>query len=267
LEADAPAEAQTRLRRAVHLAAEVGDRREWGLSSALLAVCDALLGALSQAEQRIQEAQRVLAALNQPSLLRALRWHAAHLQLATGVLAFERGDSETLGTALQEVAALMNGSKAEPSAGKLEAQTPSPSEGDEVRFAKRLVQQRHATLALWQERAFVALDGAWFQPGAGTRVNLKQKSALQAVLALLVQQRVRAPEVPVPISNLIRAGWPEQKSVTQTGKNRLHVAIATLRKSGLDAHLVHSSGGYSLANTLVWSAPSSRANGAVSSDS
>lgn len=262
LEADAPAEAQARLQRAVHLAAEVGDRREWGLSSALLAVCDGLLGATADAEQRMNDAAQVLAALRQPSLLLAVDWHRTHLQLTRALYAFERGDAESFATGLETVAALLaRGHEPEASNAGSEQTSRAAAEGDEVRFARQLVHQRHATLAHWQERAFVALDGAWFQVGVSARVNLRQKSALQAVLRVLVQQRVQSPQTPVPIYALIRAGWPEQKTVTQTGKNRLHVAIATLRKSGLDAHLVHSAGGYSLVNTLVWSAPGSRAGG------
>lgn len=262
LEADAPVEARARLQRAVHLAAEVGDRREWGLSSALLAVCDGLLGATAAAERRMNDAAEVLGALRQPSLLLAVDWHRTHLQLTRALYAFERGDAESFAVGLETVGALLDRGREPDASNAGNAQTSrAAAEGDEVRFARRLVRQRHATLAHWQERAFVALDGAWFQVGLGTRVNLRQNSALQAVLRLLVEQRMQAPQSPVPIHVLIRAGWPEQKTVTQTGKNRLHVAIATLRKSGLDAHLVHSAGGYSLVNTLVWSAPGSRAGG------
>lgn len=46
---------------------------------------------------------------------------------------------------------------------------------------------------------------------------------------------------------LLSAGWPGERMLAASAKNRLHVALAALRKAGLGPHLSHADGAYRLA--------------------
>jgi predicted ATPase len=247
LEEDALGQAAERFERALELASMVGDRREVGLSMALLGVCHAMLGDLERAAREMESAERVLKALAQPALMSALEIHRAHITLAAGVRDFEAGDDASRERKLEAVSRTL---AAAPSGAREASNT--AVDGDELRFARRILEAAHRRQSALTRCAIVAKDGRWFHPAGGERVDLTHRAPLQRLLRALIHQRMHAPNEPVSLLELIRAGWPEERAVTKAAKNRLHVAITTLRKSGLDPHLVHGAGGYSLTGAMAW---------------
>ena len=91
----------------------------------------------------------------------------------------------------------------------------------------------------------IARDGASFEVG-GTRLSLSTRPRLASVLACLAEASVRAPSRPVPAGELVAAGWPNERIVAQAATNRIHNAVAQLRRMGLRGMLVTRSDGYFL---------------------
>lgn len=89
-------------------------------------------------------------------------------------------------------------------------------------------------------------DGGWFAPPNAGPVRCERRASLQAVLARLARERVQRPGMPVPWRELFAAGWPGQNILEHAARNRLKVAIATLRKLGLGGAVRHAGDGYLL---------------------
>ena len=89
----------------------------------------------------------------------------------------------------------------------------------------------------------VAVDGSWFDR-MGQRVLLRSYRVLGALLARLAERRLSTPGLPVPAPELVGAGWPNERIADRAARNRLRVALATLRKVGLRDVLVTKDGGY-----------------------
>lgn len=83
----------------------------------------------------------------------------------------------------------------------------------------------------------VASDGSWFRSATGDRVDLSRKRVLRRVLAAL------APGEPLTQDALLRQAWPGEKTAGDSGRARVHVAVAELRKLGLRDALVTATHG------------------------
>lgn len=93
----------------------------------------------------------------------------------------------------------------------------------------------------------IADDGTWFEaPPSGERVHLGVHRVLAAILRCLAHARVERRGAPVLASELIAAAWPAERIAEAPAHNRLRVACASLRKSGLREALVTARGGYML---------------------
>lgn len=118
----------------------------------------------------------------------------------------------------------------------------SPLEDESQGYLALLV---HAARALTparlvaRQRFEIQRDGQWFCAPCGKRTDLSRRVAPSRVLARLLVD----PDVPVSSEALIQAGWPGEVIAEGAAKNRLYVAIHTLRKAGLP---VISEGGYRL---------------------
>jgi hypothetical protein len=93
---------------------------------------------------------------------------------------------------------------------------------------------------------------AWFRPPHGDPVNLGKRAALRHLLTRLIAERRVAPGSGIQASELIEAGWPGERIQAEAALNRLHVAIATLRKLGLRNILVKSTDGYRLDEAIAF---------------
>ena len=132
------------------------------------------------------------------------------------------------------------------------------TDSEEVRFARRVVLRLRSAQARGPElggaravnELVIAHDGAWFHAtgsdAASKACELGASSAASRIVAQLASHRQRYPGHPVPFAMLVRAGWPDEAILAGAAKNRLHVTIARLRKSGLEGTLVRRDDGYLL---------------------
>lgn len=93
----------------------------------------------------------------------------------------------------------------------------------------------------------LARDGGWFRAGQEPAVDLRTRFALARILRALVRSREQSPDETLSLEALIDAGWPGEKLISDSGSNRVYVAIATLRKLGLRERIERREGGYRLA--------------------
>lgn len=74
----------------------------------------------------------------------------------------------------------------------------------------------------------VARDGSFFVDESGARVALDHRRVLRSVLSAMT----RADGV-ITVQELMVRAWPSEQMTPQSGKNRVRVAVSTLRKLGL----------------------------------
>ena len=119
---------------------------------------------------------------------------------------------------------------------------------DDSRFALRvLVAQGRATPPDQRRALRIGPAGESFAlPGEEGAVDLSRRAPLSRVLLLLATRRREAPGEPVPVEDVIRAGWPDERIDARSALNRAYVALATLRKLGLRGILQTTAGGYCL---------------------
>jgi hypothetical protein len=116
----------------------------------------------------------------------------------------------------------------------VEAESGRPLSAEVVRQAEAFVELR-AFVGVTTAGAGVevAADGSWFRPAGGDRVDLSRRRVLRRVLAGLAARQGSAAEGALTVSDLLAAGWPGESPKGSSGRARVHVAIADLRKLGL----------------------------------
>jgi hypothetical protein len=95
-------------------------------------------------------------------------------------------------------------------------------------------------------RLTVHPDGHWFQLDDEPAVDCRRHAALSRLLAALAEHRSAAPGTALSKSDLVERGWPAQKLLRGSARNRLHVALNALRKRGLREVLIRDRDGYLL---------------------
>lgn len=117
-----------------------------------------------------------------------------------------------------------------------EGTEPAPNE---VRLPARLLSRTEPP----QRTLRVASDAAWFEV-TKSRVSLARRTSLRLILLDLIRARevgeVRS------VEELFAAGWPGQSARPESAAHRVHVAIASLRKLGLENAIVTRGEGYTL---------------------
>jgi len=99
--------------------------------------------------------------------------------------------------------------------------------------------------ALGETRALVvARSGSFFRLGPEELVPLAQRPVLARLLIALARARLERPGAPIAGERLAELTWPGERMGAGAMKNRIHVAIATLRKLGLRSALESCGGGY-----------------------
>jgi len=89
-------------------------------------------------------------------------------------------------------------------------------------------------------------DGDWFRPPHGERVDCRRRRVIKRLLSALVRVRLDDPGAHLRGVELVAASWPGERMGESSARNRLHVAVATLRRLGLDRVLQSEEGGYRL---------------------
>jgi hypothetical protein len=97
----------------------------------------------------------------------------------------------------------------------------------------------------------VARDGSWFELPSGRRVHLGGRTALRLILSLLVDRTTSRSHNVIASREIIDMVWPSEHLSKGDGRNRLHVALNTLRKMGLHDVLQRSSEGYWLRGPVI----------------
>jgi predicted ATPase len=92
----------------------------------------------------------------------------------------------------------------------------------------------------------VQKDGRWFQVPGQPPVRCDTRHLARRLVLRLVAERTAAPGKAVSRDDLFDAGWPGEKVVPYSARNRLHVAMATLRRLGLRTVLLSTDAGYLL---------------------
>lgn len=92
--------------------------------------------------------------------------------------------------------------------------------------------------------------GLWFIPPGAAEVSLRTRTTLAILLRRLGEQRCEAPGRSLSPESLIADMWPGEKIIPKAARNRLHVAVRTLRTMGLGTILRSDQAGYHLDPTV-----------------
>lgn len=91
----------------------------------------------------------------------------------------------------------------------------------------------------------IASDGRAFDRGGGHRVELGTRRSLVALVRALVEASTQVNRT-LDVADLVAVGWPGERVLPRAGASRVYVAIATLRKMGLDDVIERTADGYHL---------------------
>ncbi|HFE46357.1 MAG TPA: FHA domain-containing protein [Nannocystis exedens] len=94
-------------------------------------------------------------------------------------------------------------------------------------------------------RLHIAASGRWFELD-GERHDLSRRRALHRLLAVLVDRYTHSPGTSVSCAEMMRAGWPDEVLLGDSGLNRVYVAMTKLRKLGLRPVIERDADGYRL---------------------
>ncbi len=120
---------------------------------------------------------------------------------------------------------------------------------DEVRLPARLITETARALA--QDDALLVRDddAAFLRSRSGGLVDLSRRAAYQAIFSMLVARRLDGAP-PASMDAIYTAGWPDEAIVPEALRNRVHVALSSLRRMGLRGVLHSRDGGYLLSEDV-----------------
>ena len=251
--------ARTRLDGALAAFRAIGDAHTEGLVLGYLGNVALEQGALADAEGSYRDARVKLAEVGDRGSEAMVTAAAALVDVALGRTASARaslararelleGDGRM---ARREALAILESALEPTAVGIASAATTS----EEVRFARRVVEKvrsareprrKSRTADAPESELVVDAEGSWLRTPSGDVVKLASGGALRAIVRRLAHDRIRYPGRPITLGALVRAGWPDETILPAAAKNRLHVTIARLRRSGLEGILLHDDDGYFL---------------------
>jgi hypothetical protein len=97
----------------------------------------------------------------------------------------------------------------------------------------------------------LSVDGRWVKPPNAEPIELTRRRSLRLILLALVERHERAPDEALSQDDVLAAGWPGERVTAEAAQNRVHTAIYSLRKLGLDDWLVRRDDGYLLRSPLA----------------
>jgi len=227
VESGGSALAADELRRVVDAAWRAQSIEEALRLEALAAHLDARSGAIASAQRRVSSAQ--VAAADFPDALPLLHLAQGAIDIA---IARRDDDRGAVGSVEESLAAARRGA-----AGRFAV--------DLWVLSTYLGRSLHETPAsTGDETVVVSEDGAWFRMPGGEPVDCRRRPVLRRLVVALARHRLERPGRPIPAPELFAAGWPDQRILEASAKNRLKVAISTLRKMGFGPTLIGDRSGY-----------------------
>ncbi len=237
----APAEALSLLDAARVELAAVGDRRLGALATAHRAVALARLGRIEEARADLDIAGRWLVRVDDARLTATLRVLTACVDLACADAAGDPDQARTL-----RESARKRGRDGDADERKLAA---IPSDATYVEYlsdALRLLRNPvdGAETPAGRHTIEIGPGATWLRVGGGKRVKLSP--LLARLLHELVEARFARPGVAVLPDALAPRLWPDEPMTPKATTDRLHAAVARLRRRGLEGVLMLQGGGYLL---------------------
>jgi predicted ATPase len=101
-----------------------------------------------------------------------------------------------------------------------------------------------------EESLRIKEGGAAFCIPGGDWISLEKRPTLGPILEGLVEAHAQQPGRPLSVKELFAIGWPGEKALEAAMKNRVQVAVSTLRKIGLKGYLITRNKGYLFAPEL-----------------
>ncbi|MFO0658755.1 MAG: tetratricopeptide repeat protein [Polyangiaceae bacterium] len=222
----------------------LGDVRSEALCRGRLSAVLSLMLRIDEAAEQLDAGEALLRASGDRVASITLRVFGGFLRVAQARRARSLGELEraallTSSAKLVVDEALSQGPSGEPSVAQV---------SDDVRTALRILtpmlSDGPASRPSFASNALiVATDGGWFRAPEGTWQDLRQRTVARALLSILVERHRKGS---VDLESLRDAAWPGEKMTSSAASNRIHVALAELRKRGLKAVLLRSSAGYEL---------------------
>jgi len=205
---------------AVDLARKARSIRNEGFFLAVRGGVDAAKGDLAEAARALADGEAILARARDTTRVVAARLLAGQLAVARATAAARAHDDRAAAAAIAEAR------------GRLSEGAQEEERSADVRFARRALQR--AVEACTAEAALVVGPAArWFRTAGGAHADLSHRTALRLMLAALVEAHARTRGTALPLETLMARAWPGEKMAWASGRNRVYVAITTLRKLGL----------------------------------
>ncbi len=233
LEAGHPEEARSLLEQGRDLSRGFDPRFEV-LAIAYLCGLEATGDRIPEARRLLDTAERLVTTMDVPSLSAVLGVQRGLLELALAREARAAGDGS---------------SEARWRAAAASRTTPVPLQHHafEVRFSLRLLRRELGMAGASEARELVVhQDGHWVELPGGSRVLFRKRQAMRRILVELVRQRTTSPGRAVSAPELLAVGWPGERILPEAARNRLHAALSTMRRLGLDPVLLTTGDGYLL---------------------
>jgi predicted ATPase len=224
----------------------VGDKHSEALCLARLGATHARLGQPEQARARLVMAEQLLDGHGDPIVSAAVRLNYAFVDLAAG------GASEE--EILAKVRERMRAARS-----SLGDDGPSAADvSDDVRSTLRILERAIAhseplfdsLKAMPHDALLVGPEASWFRLPGGRFEDLRKHAATRRILFALLAQRLKRGSPKLSMDDLLEAGWPQERIDRHSGMNRVHVALADLRKRGLKPWLKRDGPGYLLDEEL-----------------
>lgn len=224
-----------------------GDTRSALLTRARLAAVLALRGEVDEANSLLESSSRHAAQLDDGAAQAFVTLARGFVEVARAQRAREAGDDEQVAAFLQELRARVDQAHVRGPDGVSAAER-----SDDVRFALRMLSaassQFHAdaTDAPSSDALALTPDAAWFRPPGERWQDLRRHRVLRRILLALVEHRRLAPGRGLGLDDVQRAVWPGERIRADAAANRIYVAIAKLRRRGLEELLLRTAEGYCL---------------------
>lgn len=219
----------------------IGDVHSEALCLARLGATYAVLGQPELGRAQLVLAEQILGVWSEPLVSAVVQLSYAFLDLAA-----DDPDGNALKRVRQRIAAAKS---------TLDQDGRSVVDSsDDVRSTLRILERvlgRTEPLSrlldrLPSEALVVGPGGSWFRPPRGRLQDLRKYGAVRRILLALVERRQQPGAGELAVEALREAGWPGERVDFHAASNRVHVALADLRKRGLKSWLKRGETGYAL---------------------